>query len=534
MRCFSRHFPHGSTLLIRTAFALLITAGASAQTAKYSCPNFFKDIHQTTDCIEAIFSETPVHLTFSSVPPGNGMALGVVVQEQVHYVSPFAPKPDPKLRSGSSELEAPFEQGYKSLVNSYLVVSGSTNGSWFASGGIQWLPPLHYVPGTRPVGPVRKNGTRRQLSCHRLGPLCTQSVFGIDLTGTHRSIQTINFYGLGPASPSTQFTYRLNETYGGINVHMPIFDWLTIGGGVEDRQPDLPVLTNPLAVNNNFSEATAPGLASQPNLLHYQTVIKTLARVQSESASKDYDPLKETPPLMKRRIVATFRNDLKFHWFSDLDTGHYAFRQTVFDGDETFQFGSVIAEYVPGTKRSKFPFFKRMFYNFIAHSCGVVSYKVKEQTPTDATGKEGATTKTVKNDIRVTDPCDFGRLDIRTHLAVSNGGVVPFYMQPTIGGSDIDSQLSLRGYPNYRFRGPDATFIQVEYGIPVWGPLGALIFYDAGTVAQTFSGLSIAHFRQDAGTGATFRLGGSNVAQLYLAMGAGHGANLGYNFTKFF
>jgi hypothetical protein len=527
-------FARGSAVLPTVISVVLITSAASAQTAKYSCPNFLKDIHQTSDCIEAIFSETPMHLTFSSVPPGNGMALGGVVQEQVHYVSPFAPKPDPNLRSGSSELEPPFEQGYKSLVNSYFVLSGSTNGSWFTSGGIDWLPPLHYVSGTRAVGPVRKNGTRRLLSCHRLGPLCTQSIFGIDVTVTHRSIQTINFYGLGPSSPSTQFTYQLNETYGGINAHMPIFDWLTIGGGIEDRQPDLPVLTNPLAVNNNFSEATAPGLASQPNLMHYQTGIKTLARVQSEPVTKDYDPLKETPPLMKRRIVATFRNDIKFHWFSDRDTGHYSFRQTVFDGDETFQFGGIIEEYVSGAKRSKFPFFKRTFYDFMAHSCGVVSYKMKEQSSTDASaGKKVSTTKTVKNDIRVTDPCDFGRLDIRTHLAVSNG-VVPFYMQPTIGGSDIDSQLSLRGFANYRFRGPDATFLQVEYGIPVWGPLGALMFYDGGNVGQNLSGLSFTHFRQDAGAGTSFRLGGSTVAQLYLAMGAGHGSNLGYNLVKFF
>ena len=512
--------------------ALLITSAASAQTAKYSCPNFFKDLHQTTDCIEAIFSEKPVHLTFSSVPPGNGFALGVVVQEQVHYVSPFAARPEPDLRSGSFALNPPFEQGYKSLVNSSVVFAGSTNLSWFTSGSVEWLPPLHYVPGTRPVGPVRKNGSRRQQSCHKLGPLCTQRVFGIDLAATHRSIQAISFYGFGPSSPNKQFTFHLNETYGGITAHMPIFDWLTIGGGIEDRQPDLPVLGNPLAVNNNFAEATAPGLAAQPNLLHYQTSVQTLARVLSEPVT-DPDPTKETPPLMKRRIVTTFRNDLKFHWYTDRDTGHYSFRQIVFNGDEAIQFGGVIQEYVPGAKRSKFPFFKRAFYDFIAHSCGVVSYKEK-QTSTDSTGKQKTTIKRVTNDIRVTDPCDFGRLDIRTHLTVSDGRVVPFYMQPTVGGSDIDSQVSLRGYANYRFRARDATFAQVEYDVPIWGPLGGLVFYDAGTVGQNLSGLSFAHFRQDAGAGASFRIGGSTIAQLYLAMGAGHGANLGYNFTKFF
>ena len=133
--------------------------------------------------------------------------------------------------------------------------------------------------------------------------------------------------------------------------------------------------------------------------------------------------------------------------------------------------------------------------------------------------------------------CDFGKLELKTHLALShasNGGAVPFYMQPTIGGSDIDSRITLRGFVDYRFRAPDATFLQVEYGVPVWGPLGGLVFYDAGNVGQTLSGLSFAHLRQDAGAGGTLRFGGSVVAQAYLAMGAGHGVHLGYNLTKFF
>jgi hypothetical protein len=107
-------------------------------------------------------------------------------------------------------------------------------------------------------------------------------------------------------------------------------------------------------------------------------------------------------------------------------------------------------------------------------------------------------------------------------------------MQPTIGGSDIDSRLSLRGFADYRFRAQDATFLQVEYGIPVYGPIGALLFYDAGNVGQTLSGLSFAHLREDGGAGGTLRFGGSIVAQAYLAMGAGHGVHLGYNLVKSF
>jgi hypothetical protein len=53
-------------------------------------------------------------------------------------------------------------------------------------------------------------------------------------------------------------------------------------------------------------------------------------------------------------------------------------------------------------------------------------------------------------------------------------------------------------------------------------------------VGQTLSGLSFAHLRQDAGVGGAVRFGGSVVAQVYLAMGAGHGVHLGYNLAKVF
>ncbi len=235
--------PSLQCLVVSIAAALSIGSSqtAFAQTKKYSCPNFFADIHQSLDCIEAVFSETPAHLTFSGVPPGNGMALGGVLEDQIHYVSPFAPKADPNLRAGSLRLTPDYEQGYKSLVHRYVTVAGSTNGSWFASGGVDWLPPLHYVPGSRFVGPVRPNGSRAKETCHRLGPLCTQSVFGLSFAGTHRSVQTVAFYGLGSTSPSTKYVYQLNETYGGASARMPIFNWLTLNGQIEYRCPICPV-----------------------------------------------------------------------------------------------------------------------------------------------------------------------------------------------------------------------------------------------------------------------------------------------------
>jgi len=73
----------------------------------------------------------------------------------------------------------------------------------------------------------------------------------------------------------------------------------------------------------------------------------------------------------------------------------------------------------------------------------------------------------------------FGRqedvLTIHDRLTISStrgSNVVPFYLQETLGGSDIDGFAALGGFADYRFRAPDLAVIQVEYDHRVWGPLG--------------------------------------------------------------
>jgi hemolysin activation/secretion protein len=114
--------------------------------------------------------------------------------------------------------------------------------------------------------------------------------------------------------------------------------------------------------------------------------------------------------------------------------------------------------------------------------------------------------------------------------------VVPFYYQPTLGGSDIESRVTLRGYPDYRFRGNDLALMQIEYTrpIPAIDPVGIYIFYDGGSVALAGQSLGMARYRQDGGLGATLRLQGKIVLRGYAAMGAGNGVHLGYNLEKLF
>lgn len=473
---------------------VLFPRHALAQRVEDSCAAFFDDPHQSLDCVEALFTQTDIphdlpHLTVSSVPPGNGFPIGVVWDKRNYYVS--SPFYDPNQPNKPS-------QGFKSLVDATAGAVVSTNGSWYASGAITWLPPIHY----------RQENLPGAETCHRLWVFCTKQVFGIQFSVTHRTVETINFFGLGPSSPSAQLSYRQGETYGGALARMPLFNWLTVAGQVENRSPAIQFSSASLTTGS-INESTAPGFSTQPDFMHYSAQIQTHAQAVSELVTNDpaVTPLGvQPPPLMKHKLIWTFDNGVFQHWFIDQTDGHYSFRQTVIEGQEEIELHSVIRRFVA-------PKDMTTGLKVLRHFCNNRQSGLKQD-----------------------DECDFGEFLFHPYLVLSDSssGVVPFYFEPTLGGSDIDSRVTLRGFDDYRFRARDAAMLSVDYRIPVYDPIGALLFYDAGRVGDTAGALSFAHARQDAGAGATARILKTVIAQVYLGWGAGHGSHFGYNFTKFF
>ena len=82
-------------LLRRIRLAVLLSPllcycfSAHAQ-SKGRCLEFFDSqskIHTKVECLEALFSEPKWHLTFSSLPPGNGFALGGMFEQEEDRVS---------------------------------------------------------------------------------------------------------------------------------------------------------------------------------------------------------------------------------------------------------------------------------------------------------------------------------------------------------------------------------------------------------------------------------------------------------------
>ena len=127
------------------------------------------------------------------------------------------------------------------------------------------------------------------------------------------------------------------------------------------------------------------------------------------------------------------------------------------------------------------------------------------------------------------DYCSLGDLSVSARVDYSftgAGSTVPFYLQPTLGGTDFQGNDTLRGYADYRFRAPNRMYGQLEYRYPVWGPIGTLGVYDVGTVALDPSDLSIDHLHHDWGIGFYARIGNREIARIYLGFGTREGTQL--------
>ena len=118
------------------------------------------------------------------------------------------------------------------------------------------------------------------------------------------------------------------------------------------------------------------------------------------------------------------------------------------------------------------------------------------------------------------------------------GQVVPFDMMRTLGGnSEIRSvhedrlgsdgtDATLRGYRDLRFRDRNLLLLQAEYRVPLWGPIDATVFADAGKVAPTRSDLDLNDLRKDVGFSLSIMKGWATGARIDVAFGSGEGTRV--------
>jgi len=105
----------------------------------------------------------------------------------------------------------------------------------------------------------------------------------------------------------------------------------------------------------------------------------------------------------------------------------------------------------------------------------------------------------------------------------SANSVVPFYFQQTLGGQDIDSQLALGSYQDYRFRAPNLLLLQESFEHSIWGPFGLKLMADQGRVALAHGDLGFSDLKHSFAGGFTLRAGAFPMVSLMFAWGGPEG-----------
>jgi hypothetical protein len=109
---------------------------------------------------------------------------------------------------------------------------------------------------------------------------------------------------------------------------------------------------------------------------------------------------------------------------------------------------------------------------------------------------------------------------------VAAGHTVPFYFQPTLGGSDINGNPALASYQDYRFRAPDTLLFRAsfEHSISKY-PVGVTAMIDEGKVALQPGDLDFSHFLHTYSVGLTLRAGGFPMMLFLFSWGGREGTH---------
>jgi outer membrane protein assembly factor BamA len=117
----------------------------------------------------------------------------------------------------------------------------------------------------------------------------------------------------------------------------------------------------------------------------------------------------------------------------------------------------------------------------------------------------------------------------KSELTYKNPGqVMPFYMQPTLGGSN-----DLRGFRAFRFFDDNLLVFNAEYRYEIFAGLDMAIFADAGKVFHSKSQFNLHDLEGAYGFG--FRVNAANAVFLRIDVGFSHeGFRIWFKFNNVF
>jgi hypothetical protein len=301
----------------------------------------------------------------------------------------------------------------------------------------------------------------------------------ITLTAQGISLDDVGFFGLGPSSSVTdRVFFGMRQSILGIAGVKPFSStWHASVYG---------------EANGRFVKTTAPAaqpdLADNRNFMQFGEGFRIRPMFDGAMIRLNYD-------VALRQFIATGDSTFSFQRFT-LDLGH------------EFSLHSVTTSVAPGTK-------------------GRTTSALMGSPSQDQNGP---------NDCGTPASCGISRnvqgsVGVRAFLTesfVPSGHEVPFYFQPTMGGSDINGATMIGSYQDYRFRAPNLFFFRasIEHSILDW-PVGAILIVDTGKVSLTH-GFGTGPWRTSVSAGLTVRAGGIPALQFLYSRGGSEGAHTSF------
>jgi hypothetical protein len=414
---------------------------------KGNCP----DLKKFIDCAQELFSGKPVHIAIGSIAPQNGFGAGVA------YV-------------GHKTTEY-----WRDTWNADAV--GSINGSWRAGVYLKFVP-------TKAKGITVSKGTENAKIKANLSEMPERPV--INLYAQAISLNKLTYFGLGSATSEAGRTfYGMREVIVGSSVVKPFLAPLNaaVYGEVNGRFVDIrPSAGQPSpSIEQLYTEATAPGLTTQPGTLQLGEGIRIRPIWANDIIHSDYS-------VTYQQYVAPSSAFTFQRVTTDLNTQFALYHKTtriLFPRDTNGPDECSIDQDSGNPE------------------CTVDRFA---QRP-DCVGNhnQDAECKALSRDLQGSVGFRF----LLVNSVVPSGNMVPFYFQPTLGGNDINGNPSLASYQDFRFRAPDVMLLRqsFEHSLGSW-PIGFTFMADEGKVGFNRGDFGSSPWLHSFSTGLTLRAGG--------------------------
>jgi hypothetical protein len=414
-------------------------------------------------CAETLFTGTPFHIAVGSLAPQNGVGFGLAAAEVYH----------PTYCPSWIDFTKPPEAGTRNACHWSLNFNAdglaTSNQSWRAG---FYMSAVH-LSTRRPEMHLPGQPQPRHRVRSFTGPSAT-----INFYSETDSLNRIYFYGLGPnTTPSARADFGLTENITGADLIVPIQAWwldragVTLLGEINGRFPSERGSygdTSP-SMEQTYTESSAPALTTQSNYFQGGEGVRFVPDLPFEQLHLNY--------------LASFQQ------FVAVSGSYESFRR--FSADLNHQ----LVLYTKDVGKPKPP---------LPQIQGTPN--VPPISPTrDLTGSISA------------------RLLIEESIA-DRGSVVPFFLEPTIGGSDLNGQAILSSYPDYRFRAPNLMLIHGAYEQSLGKvPVGLFLGIDEAKVALRRDDIAFNHLRHSYSAGLTIHAGGLPAIYLLFCWGGPEG-----------